>query len=203
MHDMMKQLFLTFLIVFQIDSFAQTDTSKYNFDYEIMQVEGDLNKDSLVDKVVVAQDTLNEKALYRLQIFFKERNQNFKLIISSIKIIEPQYPDGRDGYRTGDRFSDVTIRDGILSVNFELLRGHYEHKFRFQKGNFELIHFSMTYSNGRGEVITTDFNLLTGIRIEKTERYDTDKVLSNTTKKILIKPLPKLQDIVPMENELY
>jgi hypothetical protein len=168
-----------------------------------MAVEGDLNKDKLVDKVVITQDTLNENAPYRLQVFFKEANGQSKLIASSTKIIEPQYPDGRDGYSLGNRFSDVTIKYGVLSVNFELLRGHYEHKFRFQNGNFELIGFSMAYSDGVNAVTTTDFNLSTGIRTEKKERYDIEKVISNTKKKILIRPLPKLQDVVPMENELY
>ena len=135
--------------------------------------------------------------------FFKEPNGLYKLVVTSTKIIEPQYPDGRDGYRTGNGFSGVSIENGVLSVNFELLRGHFEHKFRFQNGNFELIGFSEVYSDGRGIMMTTDFNLSTGIRIEKSERYDTVKVLSNTKKKIRIRPLPKLQDITPMENELY
>ena len=84
-----------------------------------------------------------------------------------------------------------------------MTRGHFTHKYRFQNGNFELIGFSQVYSDGHGIMTTIDYNLSTGIRIEKTERYDTDKVLSNTKKKILIRPLPKLQDITPMENELY
>ncbi len=50
---------------------------------------------------------------------------------------------------------------------------------------------------------TIDFNLSTGVRIEKLERYDTDKLLSYKKKKILIRPLPKLQDITAMDNELY
>ncbi len=199
----MKQFILTIFILFQFDSFAQTKTSNFNFDHKIMEVVGDLNKDNLPDKVIVTQDTLNENAPYRLQVFFKVPNGQFKLIVTSTKIIEPQYPDGRDGYRTGNSFSDVTIKKGVLSVNFELLRGHFEHKFRFQNGNFELIGFSEGYSDGNGVVTTTDFNLSTGIRIEKSERYDTDKVLSNKKTKILIRPLPKLQDITPMENELY
>jgi hypothetical protein len=67
----------------------------------------------LIDKVVVTQDTLNENAPYRLQIFFKEINGLSKLIVTSSKIIEPQYPDGREGYRTGKGFSDVTIKKGV------------------------------------------------------------------------------------------
>ena len=161
-----------------------------------------MNKDSLPDKVIVTQDTLNENAPYRLQVFFKETNGQFKLIVTTTKIIEPQYPDGRDGYRTDD-FSDVTINKGVLSVYFQLLRGHCEHKFRYQNGNFELIGFSEAYSDGQGVMSTNDFNLSTGIRIEKSERYDIEKILSYKKKKILIRPLPKLQDITPFENELY
>ena len=37
----------------------------------------------------------------------------------------------------------------------------------------------------------------------KTESYETDKVISNTKKNILIRPLPKLRDIEPLEKELY
>ena len=47
---------------------------------------------------------------------------------------------------------------------------------------------------------TIDFNLSTGIRIEKLERYDTDKLLSYKKKKVLIRPLPKLQDIKAMDD---
>lgn len=199
----MKHLIFILLIILQLDTFAQTDTSKLNFDHKVREVQGDLNKDGLIDEVVVKQDTLNENAPYRLQIFFKEPNGQSKLIATSTKIIQPQFPDGKNGYKTGNDFSDISIKNDILSVNFELLRGHFEHKFRFQNGNFELIGFSEVYSNGRGVITTTDFNLSTGIRIEKSERYDTDKVLSYEKKKILIRPLPKLQDIAPIENELY
>ncbi len=199
----MNQAILTFLILLQLNSFAQQKNAKLNFDYKIIEVVGDLNKDSLPDKVIVTQDTLNEKAPYKIEVFFKEPNGKFKLIVSSTKLIEAQYPDGRDGYFTGTAFSEVTIIKGILSVNMELLRGHFEHKFRYQNGNFELIGFSEVFSDGQGVMTTTDFNLSTGIRIEKSERYDTDKLLSLKKKKILIRPLPKLQDIVPFENQYY
>jgi hypothetical protein len=199
----MNQLILTILTLFQLDSFAQSDTIEDNFNHKIIEVSGDLNKDNLIDKVIVTQDTLNEKAPYRLQVFFAEPNGKFKLAVASTKIIEPRYPDGRDGFVTGNGFEDITIINGILSVNFQLLRGHYEHKFRFQNGNFELIGFSQVSSGGHGIMETIDFNLSTGVRIEKTERYDSDKILSNKKKKILIRPLPKLQDVIPIENDLY
>lgn len=199
----MKQILFILLTVLQVNSIAQSDTTRYNFDHIIMTVAGDLNKDNLPDKVIVIQDTLSETAPYQVQIFFKEKSGSYELVTASSRIIEPQYPEGRGGYISGNGFRDVTIRNGILSINFQLLRGHFEHKFRFRNGSFELIGFSMVNANGIGEMTTTDFNLSTGIRTEKTERSDNGKVISNTRKKIWIRPLPKLQDLVPMENEFY
>ena len=199
----MKKYFLLILILSHLNVFTQISTQDYNFSYKVMEVTGDLNKDGLADKVVVTQDTLNENAPYRLQVFFKEAAGEWKLKATSVKIIEPQYPNGRDGYRTGTGFSDVTIKAGVLSINIELLRGHFEHEFKFQNGRFELIHFSFVSSDGRGVIETIDFNLTTGIRVELLERYDTDKVISNKKTKIIIKPLPTLQNVVPMEQDLF
>jgi len=197
------KFFILILLLFRVDCIGQIINAEDSFNYEIFKATGDLNNDNLPDRVVVSQDTLSDKSPYRLQIFFAEPNGKFKLIVTSTKIIEPENPNGRDGYNSGNRFTDVTIKNGVVSINFELIRGHYEHKFRWQNGNFELIGFSEVYSDGKGEMETIDFNLSTGTRIEKTERYDTDKILSNKKKKILIRPLPKLQDVIPMENELY
>lgn len=96
----MRQFILTLFILFQLNSFAQTKTEKYNFDHKIIEVSGDLNKDNVPDKAIVTQDTLSENAPYRLQVFFKEPNGKFKLITTSIKVIAPEYPNGRDRYRS-------------------------------------------------------------------------------------------------------
>ncbi len=199
----MKHLFQILFLLSHLNGYTQTAPTNYKFNHKVMEVEGDLNKDSLPDKAIVTQDTLNENAPYRLQVFFKEPNGKYKLIVTSTKIIEPQYPDGREGYRTGNEFGEISISKGVLSVRFDLLRGNFEHKFRFQKGNFELIGYSEVSSDGQGEMTTIDFNLSTGVRIEKLERYDTNKLLSYKKKKTLIRPLPKLQDIKAMDNELY
>lgn len=201
----MKKLILLLLLLICADTFSQTNNKKDSFTFLVTKVLGDLNKDNLEDKVIVTQDTINQNSPYKLQIFFAQPNGEFKLIATSTKIIAPQYPNGRDGYQTGDGFIDITINKGVVSVNFGLLRGHFEHKFRFQNGNFELIGFSSVLSDGQGTMYTTDFNLSTGIRIEKTENYgeEDDKVASNIKKKILIRPLPKIQDVEPYQNELY
>lgn len=199
----MKQLILALLTVFHVECLAQSDTTNYNFQHTVIKAEGDLNKDNLPDKVIVMQDTASQNGTYRIQIFFKHPDGHFELIVTSNKLIEPQYPNGKDGYVTGNGFDNVYIEKGILKVRFELLRGHFEHKFRFQNGSFELIGFSVVSSDGLGVLTTTDFNLSTGIRITKSVRYDTDKILSNTKKKILIRPLPKLEEVIPMYNEFY
>lgn len=198
----MKNIFLIILISFQLNSFSQT-CIKDSIDNKIVQVEGDLNKDKLIDKVIVTQDTVNENAPYKLQVFFKESNRKFKLIATSTKVIIPQYPEGRNGYLTGNGFSDISIKNGVLSVNYQLLRGHYEYKFRYQNGNFELIGFSEVFSDGSGLIYYIDFNLSTGIRIDKTSNFDSDKDISIKKKKILIRPLPKLQDFNSLDNELF
>ncbi len=194
----MKKYFALVLLI-QLNTFAQNE----NFSVVVFDVKGDLNKDKLEDKVVVTQDTLNDNAPYRLQVFFAQPNGVHKLIAETTQLIEAQFPNGKKGYQEGNEFYELTIVKGVVTKKMQLLRGSYEHKFRFQNGAFELIGFKGGFSNGRGEMTSIDFNLSTGIRTEKTERYDAEKVISNTKKKILIRPLPKLQDVVPFENELY
>jgi hypothetical protein len=175
-----------------------------NFVVPVKKAKGDLNKDNLADLVVVTQDTINEKAPYRLEIFFAQPNGDLKLVVSTIKAIEPQYPEGKNGYYNGNSFYEVSIKKGILIISNELTRGNFEHKFRYQNNNFELIGFWETYSDGQGTMGTADFNLSTGIRVSTTESYgDSDEKPTKTQKKILIRPLPKLQDFTPFANEFY
>lgn len=196
----MKKLCTIFLIGFSSILFAQ----KNNFNKEFAKVKGDLNKDGLIDYVQVFQDTINETAPYRLEIYMAQTNGNYKQIISSAKAIAPAFPNGKEGYRTGTAFYEITIIKGILTIRNELLRGNFEHKFRFQNGNFELIGFSEVYSDGQGTLETIDFNLSTGIRIKQTEPYGKDDFpVTNTKKKIIIKPLPKLQDFAPFTTQYY
>lgn len=196
----MTKFITLFFLFFSAIIFAQKD----NFNKTITKVKGDLNKDGLVDYVQVLQDTLSKTAPYKLEIYFAEANGSFKKIVSTTKAIDAQYPDGRNGYYNGNSFYKIDVIKGILSIQNELIRGNFEHKFRYQNGNFELIGFSEVYSDGQGTMGTIDFNLSTGIRIKTTEPYGEENFpKTNTKKKILIRPLPKLQDFAPFENEYY
>ena len=195
---MPKSLFL-FVFLFSAMLSAQN-----NFSKEITKVKGDLNKDGLPDYVQVLQDTVSETAPYKLEIYLAETNGNFKKVVSTVKAIDAQYPEGRNGYYNGNSFYEITITKGILSIHNELIRGNFEHKFRYQNGNFELIGFSQVYSDGQGTMGNIDFNLSTGIRIKTTEPYGEDDFpKTNTKKKIMIRPLPKLQDFAPFKTEYY
>jgi len=193
-----------FIILFPLFFSAIIFAQKNNFNKTITKVKGDLNKDGLVDYVQVSQDTVSTTAPYKLEIYFAEINGNFKKIVSTTKAIDAQYPDGKNGYYNGNSFYKIDIVKGVLSIQNELIRGNFEHKFRYQNGNFELIGFSQVYSDGQGTMGKIDFNLSTGIRIKTTEPYGEDDFpKTNSKKKIVIKPLPKLQDFAPFENEYY
>lgn len=175
-----------------------------NFTKEITKVKGDINKDGLIDYAQVLQDTVSETAPYRLEIYFAETNGIFKKIVSTTKAIDAQYPEGRNGFYNGNSFYEITITKGILSIHNELIRGNFEHKFRYQNGNFELIGFSEVYSDGQGTMGMIDFNLSTGIRVKTTEPYGEDDFpKTKSQKKIMIRPLPKLQDFAPFKTEYY
>lgn len=195
----MPKFIFPFALLFSVMLSAQN-----NFTKEITKVKGDLNKDGLIDYVQVLQDTVSETAPYKLEIYFAEINGTFKKIFSTIKAIDPQFPEGRNGYYNGNSFYEITIMKGILSIHNELIRGNFEHKFRYQNGNFELIGFSQVYSDGQGTMGMIDFNLSTGIRIKTTEPYGEDDFpkTKNQTK-IMIRPLPKLQDFTPFKTEYF
>lgn len=185
--------------------YSQSDSSLSNFNLIITSIEGDLNHDKLKDKVIVSQDTSQEKSPYKIQIYFKQSNGKYKEVVSSIQLIQPKFPDGKKGYMTGKSFSNIQIKKGALIVSNELTRGHYEHKFRFYKGNFELIYFEQIYSDGKRTLSTTKFNLLSGKTYRLIEEYGNNdgayaKVIIGKT---MIRPLPKLQDVIPFEKELY
>ena len=176
------------------------------FNHIVSRIEADLNKDRVPDIIIVSQDTLHDLSPYRVQIFFRKPDGSRKLIVTADSAIIPQYPNGKKGYREGNEFYNITVKNGVVSINQGLLRGHFEHKYRFQNGNFELIGYTDGYSDGRGCIYTIDFNLSTGVRFERKEGYSEEGTLEyNIRKKVFIRPLPRLQHITPfsIEHELY
>ena len=192
----MKKISFLLLLAVAVSASAQ-QAGKFN--KIVKKVKGDLNKDGKEDLVTITQDEAGKEGTYKLDIYFAQPDGKMKLIVSSTKAIEP----GKTAAIDGKELGDVTITNGVLSIYEQLLRGNYTHKFRYQNGNFELIGYTDILSDGQGQMTTIDFNLSTGTRIELVERYDTDKVISKQSKKVMIRPLPRLQDFEPYQNDQY
>jgi hypothetical protein len=184
--------------------FDGTDYSgETEFNNLISSCAGDLNKDGVMDSVVVTQDTAHEIGPYQLEIYFANSNGEMTLMSKTIETIPAQYPNTREGLRPMYGFSSISIVNGVLLIEIELLRGHFVHKFRYQDGEFELIGYTRHESDGYGKMHFTDFNLMTGARVVEIEYYSTDepKEVKHTTK--WINPLPNLKTFTPFGNELY
>lgn len=199
----MNKILLTFLILLQLQAWAQVETLKNNFNVPIRLEEGDLNNDGRIDKIVVDMDTADATVPLRLQIFFAQPGGKFKLMVSSVQIIEAQYPPEKKGAHNGKQIPDFFIEDGIIHMVSEVNGGQAVHQFRFQKGNFELIHVSQATWDGKNTTIETDFNLLTGIRTEQTKSLGSEKILKENKTKVSVRPLPVIQRFKPFEKELY
>ena len=135
----MKLVFFLFLLL-PVQLFAQNN--KAQFSHKILEVSGDLNKDQLADKVVITQDTIQESAPLRLQLFLAKPDGTDQLFVTTTKLIEPQYPDGRSSFTSGSSLADISIKNKVLIVSFDLIRGTFTYKFRLQNDNFELIGYN-------------------------------------------------------------
>ncbi|MDF2933996.1 MAG: hypothetical protein K0R36_3327 [Chryseobacterium sp.] len=188
----MKKFLLIFLILLQINAFSQQKEIADHFTLQIREEEGDLNKDGLTDKVIISMDTIDATQPLRLQVYFKQPDHKFKLIISTTDLLDPQYPNGKYG---GNQIPDIFIEDGYLILNSEIRDEHIEHKFLFNKGIFELIHLSKVIWDGKNTTTETDFNLVTGIKTEVVKSLGSEEILWKSEKKINIKPLPNILNI--------
>lgn len=206
-----SHLYFTFiLILFQMNLSAQKVKNKDAYNYQVREEQGDLNNDGKIDKIIVEMDTINETRPLRLQIFLSQPNGKLALTVSSTQIIEPQYPIENQGKFNGYQISNFFIEKGILTMWTEIKGGNISYDFKFNKGNFELINVNKLTNNAtkgyidENTVFTeTKFNLITGLKTETDEVYGTKKPLDKRKKTVLIKPLPKIQDVKFSDKNLY
>ncbi|MFG4001995.1 hypothetical protein [Flavobacterium aquidurense] len=194
----MTKTLLIFFILTQITIYGQTQKLKDTFTITIRNEEGDLNNDGLIDKVLLKMDTINETQPLKLEIYFLQKDRKYKLNVSTEKLMRPQYPNGKYG---GDQIPDVLIEEGYLFIGSEIGKNHFWHKFKFNKGYFELHEITNVVWDGKNTT-ETEFNLLTGKRTEITKPLSSEKILKQTTKKIIVKPLPKINDFRAFDSKL-
>lgn len=195
----MKNILLLFFVLIQITIYAQTQNLKDNFNITIRTEEGDLNNDGLADKVLVKMDTIDNTQPLKLEIYFLQKNGKYKLNVATKNLMEAQYPNGKYG---GNQIPDLTIEDGSLSIYSEIGKNHFSHIFKFKNGYFELQKISNVVWDGKNLTTETDFNLLTGQRTEITKALGSEKIIKKTSKKILIKPLPKIDNFRAFDSKL-
>lgn len=207
----MKNMYLYFVLIsIPMGLLAQSNKSIDNYSYQVREENGDLNNDGKMDKIIVKMDTVDETRPLRLQIFLSQPNGKLTLAVSSTKIIEPQYPVENKGEFNGYQIPSFFIEKGILKMWSEIKGGNITYDFKYQNGNFELIHVNKLTNNAtKGytdeNTIFTEakFDLVTGIRTETDEVSGLAKALEVRKKRILVRPLPKIQDFKFSDKELY
>lgn len=200
-HFSLQQLSIIGLLLISFFINAQSPIIKSQFTALVREANGDLNDDGLADKVVIKMDTADITRPLQLEIFFKQKDSKYKLVTSSKKLLAPQYH--KDGKYAGNVIPDVEIENGILTILTERDGNHPQHQFRFQNGNFELIHYFNVIWDGKNTTTETKFDLIKGNYSVESQQLGSEKVTVIEKKKIVVKPLPKLQDFVPFENKLY
>lgn len=207
----MKNMYLYFVfILIPMSLLAQSNKSIDNYSYQVREENGDLNNDGKMDKIIVKMDTIDETRPLRLQIFLSQPNGKLTLAVSSTKIIEPQYPVENKGEFNGYQIPSFFIEKGILKMWSEIKSGNITYDFKYQNGNFELIYVNKLTNNAtKGytdeNTIFTEakFDLVTGVRTETDEVSGLAKALEVRKKRILVRPLPKIQDFKFSDKELY
>ncbi|WP_158655612.1 hypothetical protein [Sphingobacterium sp. HMA12] len=198
------------LISVPMKLFPQSIKNKNNYTYQVREENGDLNHDGKMDKVTVKMDTVAETRPLRLQIFLSQPNGKLALAVSSDKIIEPQYPVEKGGKFNGYQIPYFFIEEGTLKMWSEIKSGNITCHFKYNKGNFELIYIDkLTNDATKGYMdentifTETKFDLITGIRTETDEKSGSAKVLKIRKKRVLIRPLPRIQDFKFSDKDLY
>jgi len=190
--------------------FSQSLKNKNNYTYQVREENGDLNHDGKMDKVTVKMDTIDETRPLKLQIFLSQPNGKLTLAVSSDKIIEPQFPVENQGKFNGFQIPNFFIEKGILKMWSEIKGGNITYHFKYNKGNFELIYVDkLTNDATKGYVdentifTETKIDLITGIRIESDEKLGSAKALNVRKTRIVIRPLPKIQDFKFSDKDRY
>ena len=170
---------------------------------QIQEESGDFNNDGHVDKTIISIDTVRTTRPILLQIFLSQPNGELKLAVSSTKIIEEMYPAHKNGKTREFQIPSFIIEDGLLKMLSEIKGGMASYHFKYQKGNFELIHVSKSTWDGKNTTIESEYNLSDGTKIEIEKNLGSEKIVNKKITKMPLKPLIKIQDLLYSDLTVY
>ncbi len=154
-----------------------------------------MNKDNISDVVKVYKDS--KKGDFKVSIFFGTQDCKYTLINENTNLLSVL-----NGIISVENLPLIEIKKGVLILNYELLRGQRNYKFRFQNSNFEMIGYNSISSDGNDYMEKVDINLSTKIKITTLERYDVENTKPTIKKeKITIASLPNFQTFNPDKFE--
>ncbi|WP_312079522.1 hypothetical protein [Chryseobacterium sp.] len=183
--------------------YSQTTVNKNNFTSLIQEEVGDLNNDKQADKVMVEMDIQDETRPLRLQIFLSQPDKKLKMIVSSTKLIESQYPINKEGEHNGNPIPDFFIEEGNLKMITDINNLKSTYEFRLKENNFELIKISRVIWGGKETTSETEIDLIKGTKSEYDRDFSPNKKNIRNTKLKPIKNLPKIQDLSFSDLEEY
>jgi len=170
----MKITFCVLFSIFCILCFAQKEFQPKNSEI-IESVEGDLDGDKILEKVLVynTTDTTDLGNIREIQIL-KKVNGNWTVLEKSRNAVLEKNAGGL----MGDPYQSTAIRNGILIIEHyggSSWKWEVTDKYRFQNGHFELVGFSSSYGKPEEYFTSLDFNLSTGKIIYKKEVENTSE----------------------------
>ena len=198
----------TFLIclllqIFPVAINAQKARNQNSNFVQIQEENGDVNNDGHVDKTIISIDTVSTTRPILLQIFLSQPNGELKLAVSSTKIIEEMYPSHKNGKTREFQIPIFVSEDGLLKMLSEIKGGMASYQFKYQKGNFELIHVSKSTWDGKNTTIESEYNLTNGKKIEVEKNLGSEKIVNKKITKMPLKPLIKIQDLLYSDLTVY
>lgn len=191
------------LLVASSNVFSQKTVNKDNYTSQVQKEVGDLNNDKQNDKVMLEMDIEDETRPLRLQIFLSQPDKKLQMVVSSTKIIEPQYPINKKGEHNGNPIPDFFIEEGVLRMLTDINNRKSSYEFRLKQNNFELIKISRVLWDGKETTSETEIDLIKGTKSEYDRDFSPNKKNIKNTKLKPIKTLPKIQDLSFSELESF
>ncbi|MDM1556867.1 hypothetical protein HX126_20135 [Chryseobacterium indologenes] len=184
-----------FLLLANANLYSQKNVNKGSYTYLIQEEVGDLNNDKRNDKIMVEMDVKDVTGPLRVQIFLSQPDKKLKMIVSSTKLIESQYPANKKGEHNGNPIPGLFIEDGKLKMLTNINNRKSSYEFRLNKNNFELVKISRVIWDGKDTTFETRIDLIAKTKIEYEQVTGSEKLLNKKKKEIKISALPKIQDL--------